>query len=206
MGMIETITLRDSWDIERRLSELQLGPRYRLLEVAKVALSAGRDATLFHPANAAGTFSYQHGTWALREEFVNDSDWRLDRPNGVEVIRDDELKVMVAFANVDVACDDDLKPKPRSRKGAGAERVCVGNLFGTLPEYAPRQPGGWATYYLMVDEKGAVEFTRPVISNGTFTAWIERLYLSIGGDLDREPILEDDGDMADDFDPKVIRK
>ena len=145
MSMIETIVLREPWDVDRRLAELQLGPRTRLLKVVAIAISAGADATAFHPANAAGTFSYQHGTWALRDGFVGDA-WLLDRPDGVEAIRNDAIKVKVVFANVDVACNDEQKPKPRSRKGAGAERVCVGNLFGSLPDFAPRQPERWATY------------------------------------------------------------
>lgn len=205
MSMIETIVLREPWDVDRRLAELQLGPRTRLLKVVAIAISAGADATAFHPANAAGTFSYQHGTWALRDGFVGDA-WLLDRPDGVEAIRNDATKVKVVFANVDVACNDEQKPKPRSRKGAGAERVCVGNLFGSLPDFAPRQPEGWATYYLMVDGNGAAELTRPVIKNGTFVSYVERIYLSDGSDLDREPIALDDGDTADDFDPQVVRK
>jgi hypothetical protein len=205
MGMVETVVLRQPWDVDSRLAELQLGPRNRLLKVRSVAISASADATPFHPANAAGTFAYQHGTFALRNEFVGHI-WRLDRPDGVEAIRDDTAKVKVVFANVDVACNDYLKPKPRSRKGAGAERVCDGNLFGSLPEFAPRQLDGWATYYLMVDDNGAAELTRPVVKNGTFTHYIERIYLSDGSDLDREPLELDDGDVANGFDPQVVRK
>jgi hypothetical protein len=167
--MIETVVWRDPWDVDRRLAELGLGSRTRLLKARSIAISAGADATLFHPANAAGTFSYHHGTFALRHEFVGEN-WQLDRTGGVEAIRNDAIQVTVVFANVDLACNDVLKPKPRSRKGAGAERVCGGNLFGSLPEFAPRQPAGWATYYLMVDESGAAELTRPVVKNGTFAS------------------------------------
>jgi len=45
-----------------------------------------------------------------------------------------------------------------------------------------------------------------VIKNGTFISYVERIYLSDGSDLDREPIALDDGDAADDFDPQVVRK
>src|SRR6267378_3995826 len=47
------------------LVELKLGPIDKLLRVRSVAISASADATPFHPANAAGTFAYQHGTFAL---------------------------------------------------------------------------------------------------------------------------------------------
>jgi hypothetical protein len=207
MSMTETVVRRETWEVAERLAELQLGPIDKLLRVRAVAISASADATPFHPANAAGTFAYQHGTFALRKEFVGKV-WRLERPDGVEAIVNEALKVRVVFANVDIACDDELKPKPRSRKGAGAERVCMGNLFGSLPEYAPRQPAGWATFYLMVDQYGAAELTRPVVERNTFTAWIERNYLSNGDDLDldRETLPLHDDDVADGFDPEVVRK
>jgi hypothetical protein len=206
MEMIETVIRREPWDVDRRLAELKLD-RGRLLKVRSIAISAGADATPFHPANATGTLSYQHGTYALRDEFVG-ADWKMDRPNGVEAIRNEALKLNVVFANVGAAGDDEQKPKPRSPKGSGAERVCVGNLFGSLPEYAPAETKGWATYYLMVAENGAAELTRPVVKNGTFTAYVERIYLSDGSDLDlaRKSGDLDDGDAATDFDPQVVRK
>jgi hypothetical protein len=211
MSMAETVVRREPWEVAARLAELQLGSVEQLLKVRSVAISASADATAYHPANSAGTFAYHHGTFALRNEYVGKV-WRLDRADGVEAIVNDALKVRVIFSNVDVASNDDMTPKPRSRKGAGAERVCVGNLFGSLPEFAPRQPDGWATFYLMVDERGAAELTRPVIRNSTFSSYIERNYLSNGDDLDREPFTQrdgsddGDGDVADGFDPEVIRK
>jgi hypothetical protein len=205
MSMVETVVIRDPWDVDRRLAELHL-TREGLLKVRSMAISAAADATDYHPANAAGTLAYQHGTFALRSEFVGEV-WQLERLDGVETIRNDKTKVRVAFANVDVACSDSLKPKPRSRKGAGAERACQGNLFGNLPEYAPRQSTEWATYYVMTDEKGAAELTRPIVENNTFTAYVERIYLSDGSDMTLDPaVVDDDGDAAADFDPEVVRK
>lgn len=206
MDMVETQVWREQWDVDRRLCELGLR-RDALISAIVTAISAGADSTLFHPANAAGTFSYIYGTWSLRNEFVGD-EWALDRSDSVESIRNDRTKVKVVFQNVDIACDDEQNPKPRSRKGAGSERACSGNLFGTLlPQYAPRPAEEWATYYLMVDENGAAELTRPVVQGGTFSAYVERIYLSNGGDLlDPDRLSVDDDDIADDFDPQVARK
>jgi hypothetical protein len=206
MRRVETIVHREPWEVLGRLAELELtieGP----LRVRSIAIAASADATQFHPANASGTLAYQHRTFALRKEFVG-KNWRLERPDGVEAIANETIKVRVVFANVDVACNDDLKPKPRSRKGAGAERVCMGNLFGSLREYAPQPAEGWATFYIMVDQRGAAELTRPVVENSTFTAWIERNYLSNEDDLDLdgERLPLDDGDRADGFDPEVVRR
>ncbi|NQU57811.1 MAG: hypothetical protein HQ513_11290, partial [Rhodospirillales bacterium] len=124
----------------------------------------------------------------------------------VEAISNETTKVKVVFQNVDIACDDSKKPQPRSGKGAGSERVAMPNLFGVLPEYAPTQEGGWLVYYLMVDANGASELSRPVIKGKKFAAFPERIYLSLGGDeMDKKPLSLDD-DVADDFDPEVIRK
>ena len=154
--MVETVIRREPFEVAARLAELQLGSVEQLLKVRSVAIAASADATAYHPANAAGTFAYHHGTFALRNEYVGKV-WRLDRADGVEAIVNGALKIRVIFSNVDIASNDEFGPKPRSRKGAGAERVCIGNLFGLLPGFAPRQPDGWATFYLMVDERGAAE-------------------------------------------------
>ncbi len=205
MDFIETRVLREPWDVDRRLNEIKLD-RKRLLLVRDVAMNASGNATPFHPANAAGTFAYQDGSWSLRDQFVGDV-WAIDRRDGIEAIKCDALKIIVAFSNVDLACDDLHEPKPRSRKGAGAERASCTGLFGDLPRFASKPTGEWALYYLMVDENGAAELTRPVVRGGTFTATIERLYLSKGGDEDGDEMLRDGSDdIVDDFDPQVARK
>jgi len=204
MDVVKTVVIRDLWDVDRRLSELRL-TRKGLLAARDVALHESANATPFHPANAAGTFSYHHGTWAIRDQFVG-GDWKEDRVDGIEAIRNDALKIKVAFSNVDLACDDAHSPKPRSRKGAGAERASGCGLFADLPHYIPRQTGGYLLYYLMVDERGAAELTRPVIRGGTFVVPIERLYLSQGDEDDRAILVDDDGGPLDNFDPQIVRK
>ncbi len=205
MALIETRVLRQLWEVEPRLIELGKLNRPGLLKARDLALGAAADATPFHPANAAGTFAYHHGVFALRDGFVGD-DWKVDRPNGIEVIRNVSTNVMVAFANVDVACSDFHDPKPRSDKGSGAERAGQGNLFGVLPQFAGREDGIWSLYYLMVAENGAAELSCPVIEGGTFVSFVERLYLSNGDDFNRIARIMDDGDVASNFDPQVIRK
>jgi len=204
--MAETLTVirKQPWDVDARLRELSL-TRPGLLKVRAIARSASADATDYHPINAPGTLGYQHGTFGLRDEFIG-KHWALARPEGVEAIYNSKANVMVAFANVDIACNDFIDPKPRSRKGSGAERVAQGNLFGTLPQYAPRQRGGIIMFYMMVDEKGAAEISVPVVENGTFTAFIERNFLSDGSDLDDVVRSLDNNDAADNFDPQVVRK
>jgi hypothetical protein len=203
--IVETRTVREELDVDLRLLELGLDRRL-LLDVRDIARGAAANATPFHPANAAGTYSYQEGSWALRDRFVGE-EWDLDRTEGVEAIVNVKRGLRVSFSNVDIAAHDEKKPKPRSPKGAGAERACLGNLFGfELPEYAKLEGDGLATYYLMVDERGAAELTRPVVEGRTFSAYVERIYLSDGSDTDLDKQFLDEGDRADDFDPLVVSR
>ena len=202
--LLPTKTLREPWEVDPRLGELGL-TRKGLLRVAHVANDAASTATPYHCANAAGTFSYQYGSWALRDEFVG-PEWKLERPNNVEAIWNENRKVRVLYSNVDTACDDDQKPQPRSDKGAGAERVCGGNLFGKLPSYYLKQYAGESTYYLMVDEAGRAELTRVVISGGAFSQYIERIYLIDDEEPGSGGLSFTADDAVSDFDPVITRK
>jgi hypothetical protein len=202
VDFVETKVCREQWDVDQRLNQLDL-TRKGLLEARDVAMNERANATEFHPSNAPGTFGYHHGTWALRHQFVGER-WAVDRSDGIEAIRNDGLKLKIAFCNVDLACDDNHIPKPRSEKGAGAERASGTPLFGSLPQYAPRLLGDSMLYYLMIDQNGAAELTRPVVSGGTFLAAVERIYLSTGDD---DPVvLSEDIGPVDNFDPQVVRK
>jgi hypothetical protein len=206
MAMVETKVRHEPVDVESRLADIKLH-KPGLLKVRVVALTAAADTTAFHPSNAAGTMAYQQGTWSLRNEFVvAEGPWRVDRTDGVEAIKNEADKVKVVFANVDVAANLMHDPKPRSKKGAGAERVFEPNLFGSLPSYAPEQQEGWSVFYLMVAENGAVELTQPIVQDGTFTAYVERIFLSDGSDLDLSPLSLGDDDVVVEFDPQVARK
>lgn len=208
MSNVQTKVVKEPWEVSKRLAQLDL-TKDGLLKVRDMALSAAADATPFHATNAEGTFAYHYGTYGLREGFVvPGGNWQIDRPDGLEAIRNDVTNTLVVFGNVDLACNDVHEPKPRSKKGSGAERASQTTLFAYLPmpQYAPMTDGRRALYYLMVDENGAAELTRPVVSDGTFVAYIERIYLSYGDDLDRTAINLDNSDTATDFDPQVTRK
>jgi hypothetical protein len=205
MSQVEAIVHRESWDADKRLADMGL-TREGLLAARDVAIQESANVTSFHPANAAGTLAYHHGTWALRHEFVGDT-WVDDRVDGIETIRNDALKIKIAFCNVDLACDDQRPPQPRSKKGAGAERASgIGDLFADLPKFVEKPTGEFALFYLMVDGNGAAELTRPVIKAGTFEAAVERIYLSSGGGDDRLAITVDDAGPVENFDPRVVRK
>lgn len=99
-----------------------------LLKVRTMALGAAADATPFHAANASGTFAYHYGIYGLRDEFVG-KHWRADRPKGIEVIRNEAKNMLVGFANVDVACNDEHEPIAQpSRSSAPPCCPSPGNL------------------------------------------------------------------------------
>lgn len=204
MSFAITKYFREPWESDKRLSEMQL-TKQPLLDTVDIAVDAAGEKTPFHCANAAGTFSYQYGTFALRANHVGDI-WKINRDGGVEAILNEALKIKVVFQNVDRACDDDQGPKPIGPKGSGTERVCSGNLFPSLPEYVPEPSDEYAVYYLMVDANGAAELTRPVVKNNTFSGYIERIYLTFGRPEDELDISFDDGDATEEFDPVVARK
>jgi hypothetical protein len=204
MESVRTVFLKEPWDVDRRLSEMTL-VHSKLLHIRDVAVNEAANATPFHAANAAGTFSYHHGTWALRDQFAG-KDWIVDRSEGVEAIRNDRDKIKVAFCNVDLACNESHVPQPRTKKGAGAERATGAGLFDDLPQFAPKPTGEWQFYYLMVDERGAAELTRPIVKGGTFTTPVERIFLSNGMDDDGGKPLEDTTDTAVEFEPQIARK
>jgi hypothetical protein len=207
MAMIATSYAKELVNVEARLAELGTSLA-TLLEIRDIAMSASGNATPFHAANAGGTLAYQDGTWAMRDRHVKpEGQWEVDRAHGIEAIVNLTTATKIAFANVDVACSDTQKPKPRSKKGAGGEKVFGQDLFaGTLPEYAPLPSDGIAAFYLMVDPKGACELTRPIVKGGTFTSYVERIYLSSGIELDGERLLVLESDPITNFDPEVVRK
>lgn len=209
---ITTVVRRDGGEgisVDDRLRELGV-TRQQLMAVRDAALAAAAEATPFFPANAAGTFSYFYGTQQLREQFVGE-DWRIDRTDGVETVVNERLNVKLGFQNVDLACDEENLPRPRSPKGAGAERACTGNLFGHLPHVAPKPADSEpATFFVMLDPDGAAELSRPVVGKRGYLGFVERIFLFEGIDPDGVVVVDSpdqpsDGG-ADEIELKIDRK
>ncbi|WP_137178012.1 hypothetical protein [Roseomonas sp. AR75] len=205
MPWLPTRVIKEPPDVEQRLEELELS-RPKLLRVRDIAFAEAGNATPNHCVNAAGVFSYQHGTWALRDQFVGQL-WRPDRLNGVESIKNSVTDIRVVYQNIDKALDDEYQPRPRSAKGGGSEKLCQPNLFGTaLPHYRKGDAQPQLVYYLMVDESGACELSCPIVKDSVFTEFVERIYLSDGADFGGQKLPLDEEDAVSDFDPIVARK
>ena len=65
---------------------------------------------------------------------------------------------------------------------------------------------GLAFYYLMVDDMGRAELTRPKISGKTFEGAVERIFLLPEGDEEDMLLNLDDDGIAEEFEPKIVRK
>ena len=58
----------------------------------------------------------------------------------------------------------------------------------------------------MVDQQGRAELTRPVIARRTFVAAVERIFLIEDVEEDDTILPLDTDDIADDFEPQIVRK
>ena len=137
-------------------------------------------------ANAPGTFAYHFGVLELRVQLIGDH-WEICRDGGIKSVISPDKSMKVGYQNVDLACSRVKDPSPRSEKGPGAEREFQGNLFDFFNVAAPkavRAPkGGSVVFSVMVDDRGAVEVSRPIVEDGKFTGFIVRVFVSDGSDL-----------------------
>lgn len=206
----ETVIIRDAEDIDQFLAEMNLSAE-GLLAIRDAAYSQRVDASPLMAQNAPGSLAYHYGVFALRQQFLGPH-WEIDRIAGVEGISHAGRKIKIAFQNVDVACSVITDPKPCSEKGAGAERECEGNLFEVSGVSAPKmvrsKSGLKASYFVMVDDRGAVELSRPVIENGKYAGFIDRVFISDGSDIGglEFGLGGNAPPPIDDFDVSIVRR
>lgn len=208
MESLRPRTISDPSERDQRLSEIEL-ELDRLVAAGQHALAGRASVSPLHPSNTAGFMSYADGVKGLRAENM-EGHWRFFRSEGVEGICNDELKLRVLFANVFEACGE-RDPQARSRKGAGSERVACGDLFEKagidLPDSVVKFSGDYKTYYLMVDQNGAMELSLPIVkAGGNFLRCVERIFLVVGSDLDEIDLGIDEPADDTDLDFVVTRK
>lgn len=208
MESLRRTTVQEPVERNARLEELEL--HYdRLIAAGQHALAGRASASPLHPSNTAGFLSYADGVKGLRVENM-DANWELFSQEGVEGICNPGLKLRVLFANVHEACGEN-DPQSRSRKGAGSERVACGDLFERagidLPDAVVRFRGDYKTYYLMVDQRGAMELSLPIVkAGGNFSHCVERIFLTEGSELDEIDLGTDEPADDSDLDFVVTRK
>lgn len=197
------------WQKEEAVAKLKSMDmdRDKLIRVAAVAIGQANNVTSNFATNAWGTFAHHYGLAELRNQFVGPI-WSIDRSEGIESIVHEAKMLKATFQNVDLAMGKS-DPKPRSPKGAGAERACEGNLglFPDIPVYVPVIPDKYELWSLMVDETGNLELSRPVVQGGTFSICRERILIADAEDwLGPNPKSGAGDDKGDDYEVRVSRK
>jgi hypothetical protein len=200
-----TVIVSTLVDVETRLEDFGV-TRQQIMAIGHTARAYADDASPSMPHNAAGMLSYIHGVGELRQQLVG-PDYIPDRTCGVESVVRRDRSVRIAFQNVDKSCAE-MPPMPLSEKGNGAAALSTRTLFehfGVEPGPLTGVHDGVRTYYVMVGQDGSVELSCPVIENGKFVDWIERIYIySPDGDWEAEP--ETDTGPIEDFDINVSFK
>ena len=204
MPSFATAIVQGDVNVASRLSDFGVISE-QLLAVATTARTWANDASPLMPVNAPGTLAYIYGVRELRQQLL-DGFWTVDRTCGIEAVINRERGMRIAFQNVDRACDPIFAPNPRSAKGSAAESLCGPTLF----EYSGVDTGpltgvlqdGVPTYYLMVGEDGSVELSHPVISNGSYAHFHERIFVSAPEDDWIDEINPETGPLSD-FDVQV---
>ena len=206
---LPTTVHEDDLDVDRRLAELGFGIRKGLLAVRNVACGKAAEGTSpFFPLNGSGTLAYQYGTRELRQ-YLDTLGWQIDNAFGTSGTRHPSEVRLAFYQNVDAACDRARDPHPRTKKGAGAERLDQSLLFEdeSLPTHFDSEKVNCEVWYLMVAENGAVELTRAVVRKGKFEEIVERLFIENGDGFD---VVETSDDLPDndviDFDVPIVRR
>ena len=187
MGKTYKAISQTELDVGRRLEEFGL-TKDGLLRAADKAENARWSATKSYPAGAPYTLAYMEGISALRNEFLGKK-WKKYCCRGIKGISDHQEITAAGFTNVHLACKDEILPQPISPKGLASERACSGDIdssgqneYGQLPLFPSRS----LFYYLMVDKHGNAELSSPLIKNGEFDTFNERIYLRKGMELKGE--------------------
>ena len=148
MAVVEAMVLKELWDVDRRLQELDL-VRDGLLTARDVALHESANATPFHPANAPGTFSYHHGTWSLRDQFVGRK--IAGKQNGLKIVQTasrqfatipskSKWRFQTSILHVTTTIAPSLDPKKAPVPRGPAVPTCLGALCLTMRRH-PRRDG-----------------------------------------------------------------
>lgn len=204
MAAFRTAVVEGEIEVSRRLESLTLS-RDQILSIAMVARRWADDASPLMPTNAKGTLAYIFGVAELRSQLL-DGRWQVDRTCGIEAVINRELGIRIGYQNVDRSCSLIVPPHPISAKGSASENLCGPTLF----EYVGMDAGpltgvgtdGVPTYYVMVGEDGSVELSHPVISNGSYKHFNERIFVSAPDD-DWTDVIDPAIGPTDNFDVEV---
>ena len=213
---LETVIRKESWDVDARLSDLDLSKAV-LIEVVQKAVCARNDSVIFDPINAPGMLAYIYGVRALRELLVPKG-WRIGREENIEATYNSNANIRILYQNVDNASGS-IDPKAVSNKGAATQRMINEFQPSLFPEIdqerrkrlAKSQPVTWFLCVSAIDDDVMAELSCPrAIDGGQFSGFVERIFLVKSGDwknISNDNSFNTDEDVNEqDFQINVSRK
>lgn len=209
MPSFSVAVLKRASEVSNRLCDFGLISD-QIVSVANTSRSWANDASPLGPVNGPGMLAYVFGVTELRNQLVG-AEWIIDRSGSIESVFNPEKRIRIAFQNVDKACDEMFPPMPRSSKGSTAENFSNQYVFdfykGNLGKIDSSPFDIIRTYYVMVGEDGSVELSQPIIKNGIFADWVERIFIRDSMDNSIEAnFSETESDPEDEFEIQITFK
>jgi len=208
--MLEPVIFDSEYGVDARLSAFDVTHK-ELRNVALAAIAARNNATRLHPINSPGTFSYHEGVAALRLLFLPKKGWKIARPNGIEMVENQSLGLMIIFQNVDHACGLQ-DPKPVSGKGEGSKKF-IDNPSGYLWEYMEKEDNAdenkhaWFLCISVNGDKVRAELSRPKSIDGSqFGLFLERIFIISEDWNPLEDLSDEEPFKVEDFEINVSKK
>jgi len=196
-------------EVMSRLHQLRL-PKDILQDVLDAAAGERANVNSSDPCGTAGLEMRRWTTRFLRtDQRVRELGWKVCRHRQIEGIRNDELKMKVAFMNTDKRTGMPQKsPASVSERGTIAELLINQNKSAgqtemfDLPPLDPLQKYDfWYLCAFVNENQFAAELSRPIeITKGLVTDYSERIIIWQPGDKEGlvrpEPVAEDFAEIA----------
>ena len=177
---------------KKRLRQLFNSTPEQWIDVVRAAVSARARCTDDNALSAPGYYAWEAATTRARQMFRREG-WNKAVDEGVELIINHDLKVMVAVMNTDGGTADlDNSPKNRTIKGSGTAKVVDLNKQGEF--FKPREVGPhverpYALYYLCIFDDGKrvrAEISKPSEYNtGYVIDYSERIFILRDGEWEK---------------------
>jgi len=177
--------LKIEHQVKNRLLALDL-KKDQISAIAKRAIGQKLNATSNHPVNAPGTLAYLEGVRAMRDTIIDGVNWVKLVENGMEYIENSNQKIRLLYQNVDHACNLHHDPQPITKRAGSAKCKAVSSNQVDIFGFESTTPNVWI---LCVSEnKGKVnaEVSMPseIMANGSFSRFIERIFVLQNYDLE----------------------
>lgn len=198
---------------KKRLRQRFNSTNEQWIEVVKAAVAARARCTVDSALSAPGYYAWEAATTRARQMFRREG-WNKAIDEGVELIINHDLKVMVAVMNTDDGTANlDKSPKNRTFKGSATAKVVDLNKQGEFfkpSEVGPHVERPYSLYYLCIFDDGKLvraELSKPSVYNtGYVIDFSERIFILRDGDWEKIILSPQDRGQEDDVVIDVRRK